>query len=251
MKPALTNARGLRLAYTLSHPPAATSVVVLVHGFGDDKRSKGRFPRLAEALARHDIAALAFDCAGCGESDDAVLDWDDLAGDVRTALTFARARFSRVALLGHSAGSRLCLMACDAAVTTLVLTGAALDGIDYDWRRVFSPAQLDELARTQRVTIARGDELRQRVVVSQAMLDGFAGMTRAQLLARARCPILIVNGDGDDEERLLTATVGRARAHLPPGSRIDIIAGAPHGFGPHYQEVIDRVVPWLTEKLQA
>jgi pimeloyl-ACP methyl ester carboxylesterase len=247
----ITNARGLRLAMTLSHPAGAKSVVILVHGFGDDKRSKGRFPRLAEALAAHDLAALAFDCAGCGASDDAVLDWDDLAGDVGAALAFARARFARVALLGHSAGARLCLMACDDAVRTLVLTGAALDGVEYDWSRVFSPAQLDELARTQKVTIERRDELRQQVIIAQAMLDGFGAMTRAQLLARARCPVLIVNGDGDDEERVLTATVGRARAHLPAGSRVEIITGAPHGFGTHYQAVIDLVVPWLVAQLQA
>jgi pimeloyl-ACP methyl ester carboxylesterase len=247
----ITNDRGLSLAMTLSHPTGANSIVILVHGFGDDKRSKGRFPRLAAALAPHGIATLAFDCAGCGESDDAILDWSDLTGDVRAALAFARARFARVALLGHSAGARLCLAACDDAVPTLVLTGAALDGIDYDWSRVFSPAQLDELARTQKVTIERRDDLRQQLIVSQAMLDGFATMTRAQLLARARCPILIVNGDGDDEERLLTASVGRARAHLPAGSRVEIIAGAPHGFGTQYQAVIERVVPWLVAQLQA
>jgi pimeloyl-ACP methyl ester carboxylesterase len=245
----IVNEHGLRLAATLSAPPDARSAVVLVHGFGDNRASKGRFPRLAEALAARAVAALAFDCAGCGESDDAVLDWEPLAADVRAALAFARARFARVALFGHSAGSRLCLAACDDAVPALVLTGAALDGITYDWSRVFAPAQLDELTRTGRVTLARADG--RRVVVSQAMLDGFATMTTAGLLARARCPIFILNGDGDDEERLLTATVGRARAQLPPGSRVDIIAGAPHGFGAQYQDVIDRVVPWLVARLQA
>ncbi len=236
----------------LTGPPdlAAQAIVVLAHGFGSDRQSRGRFPRLAAALAERGIASLAFDCAGCGESDDDSLTWDKLVDDLRSAVAFARTRFARVALYGHSAGSRLVLQGCDEDIATIVATGAALDGVDYAWDRIFSAAQLELLARTGRVTLARSGA-RATFTVEKSMIDGFASIDTRTLLARVRCPVLVINGDGDDEERMLTATVGRARAQLPPGSRIEIVSGAPHGFGAQFDRVIALAVPWLLEKLQA
>ncbi len=57
-------------------------------------------------------------------------------------------------------------------------------------------------------------------------------------------------GDGDDEERQLLEHARRALPQLPDGSRLRVIAGAPHGFGEAYHQVIDTAVGWLVRHLR-
>src|SRR5262249_9086581 len=51
--------RGVRLAATLWSAGAAG--VVLAHGYTSDRSSRGRFPALAEELARRGLSAMSFD----------------------------------------------------------------------------------------------------------------------------------------------------------------------------------------------
>lgn len=59
----------------------------------------------------------------------------------------------------------------------------------------------------------------------------------------------MILGDGHDEERQLLAHARSALPLLPDGSQLQIIVGAPHGFGPAYDQVIDMVVGWMDRRL--
>jgi pimeloyl-ACP methyl ester carboxylesterase len=80
---------------------------------------------------------------------------------------------------------------------------------------------------------------RRRVEVDASLLRAFAEIDQRELLKGVRCPALLVCGDGDDEEREILAQARRALPLLPAGSRLEVTAGAPHGFGDQDQAVIN------------
>ena len=95
------NSRGLQLVGDLvpagaspvpgdPTPAGDRALVVMAHGFASDRHSRGRFPRIAAALAGAGLASLAFDFAGCGESDDDVLTLDHQIDDLHAAIAHAR-----------------------------------------------------------------------------------------------------------------------------------------------------------------
>ncbi|MBM3585756.1 MAG: alpha/beta fold hydrolase [Alphaproteobacteria bacterium] len=142
------NARGLTLVGHLWRGGGTRAGgVVMAHGFCANKSSRGRFDRLGPALAEAGIAALAFDFAGCGESDDDTLVIAKQAEDVAAAVAFMAARgMTPIALHGHSHGARACLQAALPGIVTMVLTGACTGPVRYDWTRFFSTEELADFA---------------------------------------------------------------------------------------------------------
>ncbi|MBS2027068.1 MAG: alpha/beta fold hydrolase [Deltaproteobacteria bacterium] len=235
-----------RLAATWVDAGGAASVV-LVHGFTSDRHSRGRFPALAESLAAHGISTLAFDASGCGESDDAPLTVSGLVEDLRAALAFTRARTKgKLGILGHSLGGKVAVLGCPSDVAALVLTGAPLGPMGYDWTAHHAPEQLRALAEQGAFTIERDEPLRKRWIITRELLDSFDD---AVDVARVKAPTLLVFGDGDDEERHALALGRAALPKLPDGSRLEVIAGAPHGFGAQYDEVKRLAVDFLAANL--
>ncbi len=247
-----TNRRGLRLV--ADHYPAQTdTVVVMAHGYTSHKRWAGRFPYIAAQLNQHGYAALAFDFAGCGDSDDDSLRADKLAQDVHAAVDQARAMgYQRIALWGHSLGARLCLMAKPLWATTMVLSGAGTTPMHYHWPDYYSAEELAELAATGRMTIEAAPGCRRQTQVVEAqMLRDFAEFEQAALLHDLPCPVLIVNGNHpDDAEECALLAGNRQGLHLlPTGSRHTVIEGARHNFADHLPQLAELGVAWIRERM--
>jgi pimeloyl-ACP methyl ester carboxylesterase len=243
------NSRSLRLVGNL-YRAESTAMVVMVHGFGSDKHSRGRFPYIAQALNRLDINALAFDCSGCGESEDDTLTMAKLTEDVQAAIAFVVTQgFDRLALWGHSLGGRLCLEASTPAVRTMVLTGAATGLMHYRWEDYYSPEQLQELATTGRLTESRSAGPRRQIIIEAPLLHAFAAVNQHQLLERVSCPVLLIHGDGDDEERQWLALSRIGLTLLPAGSRLEVISGATHSFLDHIEQVTTLGTSWIAKVL--
>lgn len=256
------NARDLRLVGDLTPaggdalggdltPAAGDALVVMAHGFASDRRARGRFPAIAAALAAAGIASLAFDFAGCGESDDDVLTLDHQIDDLHAALAHARSLgYRRLALHGHSLGGRVCLAAAPRQVVAIATTGAPTAAMRYDWRDYFTAAQMAELERTGRVVMPQGEgRARAAVVTSAKLLEALADCDQAALFGRLRCPVLLIDGDGDDEERQSLANARRGLPLLPPGSRVELLAGSPHSLEGHLDEAIALLVDWFDAHL--
>lgn len=87
-------------------------LVIMVHGFTSHRIGPGYFfTSIARYLAGHGINALAFDCAGCGESDGLFSDItiSSMGADLRSAYSFVKQMYnpSKIFLLGHSFGGTI------------------------------------------------------------------------------------------------------------------------------------------------
>lgn len=243
------NSRGLDLVGDLARArsPAA---VVMAHGFTGDRSSRGRFDRIARRLQEAGYSALRFDFSGCGESDDDSLTSAKLEDDLRAAIAYTSSLgYSQIALWGHSLGSYICLRAYSPAVATMVLTGALTGPMHYRWADYYSAEQLRELEESGQLTEHRAVGPRRQVVIDAQMLQDFALIDQPSLLNGVNCPVLIIHGDNDPEERLLLENSRRGIQVLSPESRLEVIPGADHTLMEHLDQVIDLGCSWLAEQL--
>ena len=252
------NSRGLQLVGDLTPSDGPTGVagrplVVMAHGFAGDRRSRGRFPLIAAALAGAGFASLAFDFGGCGESGDDVLTLAGQVDDLHAALAFARSLgHGTLGLYGHSLGGRVCLQAAPPQVATIATTGAPTGPMRYDWHDYFTAAQMAELSRTGEVAMPQGgDRLRAQVVVDSRLLDELVACDQRELFGGVGCPVLLIDGDADDEERQALAHARQGLPLLPSGSRVELIPGSPHNLDGHLDEAIALLLDWFTEHLAA
>ena len=206
------NSRGLTLHGEIWR--AGWEAVILVHGFGSDRQSRGRFPKLASCFVDEAWTVLSYDFE--------TLKIGDEIDDLRAALRYMRELgYDTLALWGHSHGTRICLQSGDDDIRTMVLTGAQTGPMQYE----FTPEQVAKY--------------------EPAMLASFAGFDQPAILGAVRCPVLIIHGDADDEERAGAANSERGLQYLPSGSRVEVIDGAPHSFEGHFDQVIELGTKWL------
>lgn len=244
-----TNRRGLKLAYNLSRV-SARDIVILIHGFGSDKSSDGRFDYIARLLGSAGISSLAFDFAGYGDSDDEVVTLENQVDDLANVTEFVRSLgFSSVALWGNSLGSRVALTVPDRAIRTMVLSAACAGPIHYDWPAYLSAEQVAEMQTAGRVTIPTQSHqtARKKVIISRSLIDAFATMDAPKILSGVRCPVLLINGTVGDEEVRLAQNSQTAIRYLPSGSRNMVVAGAAHDFNHHLDAVTRAGVDWLIQ----
>lgn len=247
------NSRKLNLSGTL-YKADSDAIVIMAHGFVSDKTSSGRFDYIAQCLNLSKYNVFTFDFSGCGESDDDRITCAKQIDDLKAAIAFIHSlNYKRIALWGHSLGSRICLEACSPEITTMVLTGALLGPMHYRWEEYFSEKQLDELAQKSYITqpLERGS--RRSIIIDKQMLDDFAEFDQEVILSKIVCPILVINGDNDDdsEELMLKEIATKAMRFLPSGSRHEIVQGAGHNFLHYIDKVLDLGLSWLMEHMPA
>lgn len=241
------NSRGGRLVGVL-RDEGPDAVVVLAHGFLSDKSSQGRFDYISRCLNRAGFSTFAFDFSGCGESQDDALTLAKLVDDLECAVREVRRRgYPRVALWGHSLGTRVCVSAQVDDVFAMVLTGAGIGPVHHDWDTFLTPAQRTQLATTGRATFEIEDGPRRTAVIERQMVADFSSMDQRRTLSRLASPTLIIHGDGDDEEVMLAKISRAGIRHLPNGSRIVVLPGAGHGFFGYIDRVIHLGRGWLTK----
>jgi putative redox protein len=120
----------------------------------------------------------------------------------------------------------------------------------YDWRDFYSPEQMDELRLTGKVTMPQDEDRARRIVVaSTEILGELVACDQTALLRRVRCPVLLIDGDGDDEERQALALARQGLPLLPAGSRVALVSGSPHNLAGHLDEVIALLLDWFAEHL--
>lgn len=136
--------RGLSLSGSFVNPVDSTDCAVLFsHSFLSDRHSGGHFDRLAGHYRTAGYATLAFDYSGHGLSDDDIITLDSHAEDLRAASGWlADQGFHRQLIHAHSYGATVAMNAAPPAATTMVLSGAVLGPVSYDWQAIFLPSSL-------------------------------------------------------------------------------------------------------------
>lgn len=244
-----TNSRGKTLVGHF-YSADSTAIIILAHGFMSDKFSKGRFPRLAEALSRSGFNVLASDFSGCGESDDDSLTVAKQVDDLQSAIRFVQAKgYHKVGLYGHSLGSLICLKSYSPDISAMVLSGALTDAMHYNWEEHFSKEQLSELAEKGFITETRSEGIRKTIIIDRQILLDFETINQEELLKNVVCPVLIIHGNNDEEEVLLCERSKRGMKYLSSDSQLVIIDGAKHNFLDHFDQVVELAEKWFVEHM--
>ncbi len=197
------NSRDLKLVGHL-YSADSESIIVMCHGFMSDKYSKGRFERLAIAFNKSGYSALLFDFSGCGESDDDILTVEKEIDDLKHAIEFVKSKgYKKIALYGHSLGTLICLKSYSPEIITMVLSGALTDSMKYNWLEIFTKKQMKELEEKGYLTEYTPQEIRKEIVIDKRILEDFELINQKKLLEDVDCPVLIIHGNNDEEEKLL------------------------------------------------
>ena len=128
----------------------------------------------------------------------------------------------------------------------MILTGTPTGPVTYNWSEFFSTSQCEELARTGILT-ADGGGRPGRVVIERGLLDHFSLLDQGALLRPIACPVLLIHGDGDEEERMLLTLSRTAINQLPVGSRLEVVPGAGHSLLKSFDSVVSSAIAWLLE----
>lgn len=240
---------GLNLA-GIWYPGDSEAVLICAHGFAGEKTSKGRFTRLGEEFSPLGYNVFSFDFSGCGESDGTLLTSAQERDDFRSAIAFARQRgMKRIALVGNSLGSYIALRAYDPSIETMLLLAALTGPTAFDWQGFYTPEQMRQWREERKVTMHREDPFPRTSVVSADLLEEFERFDQAALLKPVQCPVLIIHGDGDDEERNLLAQSHKAISQLPEGSQLVVLPGANHRMEGRLDEIVALAKDWFTQRM--
>lgn len=90
---------------------------------------------------------------------------------------------------------------------------------------------------------------RKTIVIDKQMLVDFEDFSQESLLKRVTCPVLLIHGDKDWEEKLLSDITKQGMKWLPEDSKLRIIDGANHSFMDHLSTVERLAVDWFLEHL--
>ncbi len=240
----ITTPRGLKLS-AMHYPANSDAMIVFSHGFCGDKASNGRFKRIAMALQGIGFDCLAYDFAGCGQSDDEALSLGAQVEDLGAVLDFVRSQgFVRLGLYGHSLGGMISMRNWADDIRTMVLSGPVTGTCEFDWAVFFDAEQLAAMDAGS-AGIHRPEEgPREQILIDGNMILDFKAIDQGKVMRHVQCPVLIVHGDVGEDEHILCATAREGMQYLSPASRLEIIPGADHTFMDHLQVLIDMMVAW-------
>ena len=246
---------GITLRGTLLQPDAvkATWAAVIIAGSGPTDRDGNAGPYrsnslrlLAEGLVKAGIASVRYDKRGMGGSASAnlaesALRFDHYAQDAAAWVEWLRkeGKFQRVAIIGHSEGATLGLLAAqssqaDAYVSIAGMGRDFLTVLEGQLRPQLTPAPA-LLKESERIMAAlRKGETADDVPAPlmalyrpsvQPYLISIAKVDPTQEIAKLRMPVLIVQGDTDVQVSVEDAQL---LAKANPNAKLQIVAGMNH-----------------------
>ena len=242
-----TNSRGLSLVGNL-YRTKSDKIIIFAHGYTNDKSSQGRFDKLAHGLIDNGFNVLAFDFSGCGESDSDIIRVEKQVDDLKSAVAYVKSKgYCKIGLFGNSLGSLICLKAYDKNIETMVLLGALTDGIKYDWKEHYSKDQLQALETKGYFTLV--NSFNRTIKIGKGTLADFEDLDQKTLLSKIKCPVLIIHGNGDEEELALLSRSKNAMDILPINSQLILLEGAKHGFHQEFMQVVDLTCKWFLKNI--
>ncbi|AYD89050.1 alpha/beta hydrolase [Actinomyces sp. 2119] len=178
-------------------PTRREGVVLLAHDFLADRHGEqGRLDLVSASYQKAGMATLSIDFSGLGESDDDVITLANEAEDLRAVSGWLAERgYTRQAIHANGFGATAALLARPEQVRTAVLVGAVVGPQSVLWEQVFSPHQLDELARHGLTRLVDDNpNPRQWNVLSKETLADFSMQEPHTTMAEVPWPVLMIYG---------------------------------------------------------
>ncbi len=225
-KVSFENDRGLELVgnYWSSESNAG---IVMSHGLTGDKNERGYFDKVAEELNNAGYNVLAFDFAGCGESDNEELRIDKQVNDLSVAIKYLESRGSdRVGLFGYSQGGLVSIRNYTDSIDAMVLTSPVTDSTPNYKQSVKNPQK--------------------EIIIDEEIIKQKDSIDQDELLSGVKCTTLIIHGDQDE---IVPLESSRNADRKLKNSRLEIIEGLDHGYDTHLDEVTEKTVNWFEEYL--
>ena len=247
----ISTPRGRILEGTFKRPVNSRDAAVLFsHSFLADRHSGEHFCQLAKAYRCAGYATLEFDYSGHGTSDDEIITDEARIEDLKAASGWLVDQgLPHQIVHGHSFGSIIALKARPSAVVTMILSGAVLGPLTYDWNAIFSPVQLDELEDYGVTTIPNDSPgMRRNFTISKQTLADLSLNNGAQLLDGLSYPILVIH-DADDVDAGLVELSQESFSRMADGSRVDIFSDARFSVGEKHDVLIDKSVRWALQHM--
>jgi pimeloyl-ACP methyl ester carboxylesterase len=243
-KISFTGGESVQLAGVLHLPVSSTAVAaIFAHGFCSNM-TRERYVMLSDALAEKGIAALRFDFAGSGESEEREITISGQVADLKAAVAYLQKRgYRSIGVVGESLGGITALEAYSDAVKALVLWAPVTKA---RWTAEMSGIQKESLNRRgYYINHKDGKDFK----IPKRYVEERLGVNRARTLGEFRIPVFIIHGTED--EVIPVEDSREAIALLPQGSRLEEIQGGDHHVSAiHSELVIRKTVDWLVSHLQ-
>ncbi|WP_099332936.1 alpha/beta hydrolase [Actinomyces minihominis] len=247
----ITTPRGVTLRGTFVSPvDTQDAAVVFSHSFLCDRQSSPHFPLLAARYRQLGYATLIFDYSGHGASDDDPITSENRVEDLRAASGWlADQGFNRQLLHAHSSGSISALRSRPKAVKAVFLSSPILGPLDFEWEKIFSPDQLEELERQHETRIYEDTNSgRTSFQVTQQTLIDLSLNTAESLLTGLEQPTMILFDEGDVERGVDVQAKDVVRL-LPEGSHLEIASGEDFSREDQLPAMWKRAEKWVRDQV--
>ena len=217
--------------------------IILIPGFGVEKREYGMFDDLAETLTDNRFLVYRFDFPGCGESEGnfSKASLSKLKGDLKEIIEFVRNQervdSSRIGILSQSFGSALTI-ALGPKVKCLVLMSIGADLFKI-FKRFFGQGYNPEGLSSR----PRSDG--GRTEIGSHFWDDLKKYNLIELIKKITTPVLFIQASQDQFINIEEMEV-LFRAANKPKKKL-IVEGADHCMQPKREKVYKAATGWFNQ----
>ncbi len=231
--------------------PHVDRLVIISHGFNEDQTLQGMAIDYITALLNAGLSVLTYDFAGFGKSDAELVSLASGVADLKAIIDHAQKQLtcSAIGLFGHSFGGAASLACYSNAIAAIVTIGGVTGAMPFPMDRIFLPDQWTEFKEKGYANEYRTYGTRPNILVSPHILQQMTELNQKTLLSRIDCPVLLIHGDAEAEERALYNLSKQGLPYLGSTASLHCIAGADHNFRGFTQQVNQLLVPWFMRYL--
>jgi len=224
--------------------------MILVHGFGGDKREVGMFDDVAKSLTENNFLVYRFDFSGSGESegDYSKTSLTKLVGDLRSIIDFVKKQpkvdVDRLALVGMSFGTSAAVALNAPEIKSYVLLGSVANPYEV-LKNLFQEYTFNPEGESFRIS-SEGEH----VEMGPQFWKDFSNYDLLKGISEIYKPICIIHGEKDTAAPLGEAKIFYKNANEP--KKLVVIKNSDHGFYEldERNEMIKELINWFEKYLK-
>lgn len=148
-------------------------------------------------------------------------------------------------------GGLVSLRAFSREILAIAMTGGVTGPMKFNWDKLLTQEQKQKLQTHGWIPVRDSHNMhRKEVRLDKDFLDEFEKINQKDMLERVTCPVLMIHGDGDEQERSGYQLSQLALKHLPEGSDLRLFPGVGHGFWGYIDEISDLLAKWFSKYLK-